>query len=134
MKRFTYAERANAGNKFDIQLGGAVVDEDRLAQRLQHSKFELKSERYQWEKTGNICIEYRWDGVPSGIAATSADYWVHELARDEDTLMYLVIPVPHLKEICRKAHHAGRFRTGVGDGGLSDVILLRLTDLLAQGM
>jgi hypothetical protein len=35
---------------------------------------------WQWEQTGNICIEYRQRDQPSGIAATKADVWVHEIA------------------------------------------------------
>jgi hypothetical protein len=130
MKRFTYADTdLGPQAKFDIQLGSARSDEDQLAHRLQHAAIELKTERFQWEKTGNICIEYRWNGKPSGIATTEADFWMHELARGEETLAYLMFPVPRLKEMCRKAHEAGNYRRGVGDKGLSDVIWLRLSGL-----
>src|SRR5262245_31890282 len=94
-----------ARRKFDLQLSEAELNERKLleifrAKRIEY--VELKSESYQWEQTGNIAIEYSWNGKPSGIAATTADYWVHELKRDGETLMYLMFPVDRLKEICRE--------------------------------
>lgn len=121
------------GSKFDLQFAQALIDERRLAQVFSGAKIErveLKSETWQWEQTGNICIEFRQNGKPSGIAVTTADFWVHELKRDGFTLLYLMIPVPRLKELAREAYRAGRWRRGVGDGGRMDVVLLRLSDLL----
>jgi hypothetical protein len=48
-------------------------------------------------QTDNIAIEYRCDGKPSGISTTEADFWVHELLRDGQTLVYLMFPPPHPK-------------------------------------
>lgn len=93
-------------------------------------KIELKSETWQWERTGNICIEYKCDGKPSGLSTTEADFWVHELKREDNTLLYLMFPVPRLKEICRAAIKAGRSRSGAGDGGRFTVVILPLKDLL----
>src|SRR4029077_10931742 len=78
---------------------------------------ELKSETYQWEQTGNICIEYRQNGQPSGIAITKADVWVHELRRDGQTLCWLMFPIERLKDLAREQHRKGNFRKGGGDGG-----------------
>lgn len=36
-------------------------------------RIELKTETFQWEQTGNIAIEYRRNGLPSGIATTDGD-------------------------------------------------------------
>jgi hypothetical protein len=119
--------------KFDLQLDQALIDERRLAEIFEHAdihKTELKSESYQWEQTGNICIEYRQDGHPSGIAATEAGVWVHELKRDGETLCYLMFPIERLKELARDAYKAGRHRSHAGDGGRFDVVLLRLRDIL----
>ncbi|HEY1878465.1 MAG TPA: hypothetical protein VGG68_00885 [Caulobacteraceae bacterium] len=123
----------NRDNKFDLQLSQAIIDERRLAEifcasRLE--KIELKSETFQWEQTGNIAIEYEQNGRPSGIAVTEADYWVHELKRDGETLVYLMFPTSRLKDLAREAFRQKRFRTGAGDGGLFSVVLLRLRDIL----
>lgn len=123
----------NRDRKFDLQLDQALIDERRLAEVFEHAdirKIELKSESYQWEQTGNICIEYRQDGQPSGIAATEAGFWVHELKRDGETLCYLMFPAERLIKLAREAYKAGQHRSKAGDGGRFDVVLLRLRDIL----
>ena len=42
-----------------------------------------------------------------------------------------MFPIDRLKELCRAAYKAGRYRSGAGDGGRFDVILLSLRKLLA---
>jgi hypothetical protein len=128
----------NRDEKYDIQLAAALVAERRLAEIFATAKierfefFELKSEKWQWRRTGNVAIEYRRAGHLSGISVTQADFWVHELCNDEGTatLGYLMWPVPRLKELCRAAIKAGHNRKGVGDDSLSDVALLKVIDLL----
>ena len=123
----------NADNKFDLQLGAALVAERRLGEifaAAKIEKIELKTETWQWEQTGNICIEYRRAGKPSGIAVTEADYWVHELRRGDGTLCYLMFPTPRLKELAREAYSWGRYREGGGDGGLSCNVLVPLSWVL----
>lgn len=120
-------------NKFDLQLSQALIDERNLAEIFEHAdihKIELKSESWQWEQTGNICIEYQQDGHPSGIAATEAGVWVHELKREGETLCYLMFPTERLKKLAREAYRQGRHRSKAGDGGRFDVVLLRLRDIL----
>ena len=128
----------NPDEKFDLQLSQALVDERRLGDVFEHMvieriiapTIELKSESWQWEQTGNICIEYRQNGQPSGLAATQADYWVHELKRDDRTLVYLMFPVERLKELAREAYRAGRYHEGGGDGGRFCNILIPLSWVL----
>jgi hypothetical protein len=119
--------------KFDIQLSQALIAEKRLADIFRNGiieRIELKTETYQWEKTGNIAIEYKRDGKPSGISVTQATCWVHELRRNDETLIYLMFPINHLKHLCRTAIKQGRFRANAGDGNRQHVVLLRLRDLL----
>lgn len=123
----------NRDSKFDLQLSQALINERRLGEIFSSARIErieLKSEAWQWEETGNICIEFRCDGLPSGISTTEADVWVHELKRDGETLVYLMFPIERLKTLCRDAIPAGRWRTGAGDGGRFDVVILRLRDIL----
>jgi len=120
-------------NKFDLQLSAALINERRLAAifaAAKIEKIELKSETWQWEQTGNICIEYRQNGSPSGIAVCEADYWVHELRRDGETLCYLMFPLERLKVLARRAHAAGRYRVGGGDGGRFCNVLIPLREIL----
>jgi len=119
--------------KFDIQLAAATVHERRLhdvftAAKIE--KIELKSESVLWERTGNICIEYRQNGEPSGIAATEADYWVHELLREDKTLVYLMFPIERLKELARYHIKLGNTYKNGGDRGNIDMVLIPLADIL----
>lgn len=119
--------------KYDIQLSQALIRERRLGEIFKTAAIEfieLKSENHQWEKTGNICIEYECKGYPSGIAATQADFWVHELLRGDQTLVYLMFPVARLKELARAAWDEGRRHENSGDGGNTKVVLVRLRDIL----
>lgn len=119
--------------KFDLQLNASLIYERRLAEIFSGykiEKVELKSESHLWERTGNICIEYAFNGQPSGITATEADFWVHELVRDGKTLFYIMLPMRRVKELALEAHSQGRYRDVAGDGGKSSVILLKLQDLL----
>ena len=123
----------NSNGKFDFQLSEALIDERRLADIFQYRrihKVELKSESYLWERTGNICIEYEQGGKPSGIAVTEADYWVHELKRDGQTLVYLMFPMDRLKELARAAWAKGNYHEGGGDGGRFCNVLIPLRDIL----
>lgn len=122
----------NRDDKYDIQLDAALVAERRLAETYATEKFEkieLKTEKWLWRRTGNIAIEYRRNGQPSGISVTQADHWVHQCRSDDGaTAFSLTFPVPRLKVLCRAAIKAGRTRRG-GDDNLSDMVILRLRDL-----
>jgi hypothetical protein len=123
----------NNNKKFDIQLSQALQAEKRLAEIFsvkKIEKIELKTETWQWEQTGNICIEYKFNGEPSGIAATQADYWVHELRRDGETLCYLMFPIERMKKVARHFHDIGSKRAKSGDGGKSEVVLIPLAEVL----
>jgi hypothetical protein len=123
----------NTDDKFDLQLSQALINERNLANIFEHlriEKIELKSETWQWEQIGNICIEYEQNGRPSGIAVTEADYWVHELKRGGQTLVYLMFPVERLKELARRAYAEGRYREGGGDHGRFKNVLIPLSEIL----
>ncbi len=113
-ERFSTVIRNN-DNKFDIQLGNAKKAEDRLAQKLQYSTIELKTESYLWPKTGNIFIENgKMDASPTGLGVTKADLWAHELITPNgETIAYILMPTKILKEI---APIYGRKIENSGDG------------------
>jgi hypothetical protein len=125
----------NDDKKFDLQLSAALIHQRRLGYILCSEtielapRLELKSESWQWEQTGNIAVEYEWNGQPSGIAATQADWWVHELLRDDRTLVYLWFPVKRLKDLAHIAIKNGRARIG-GDGDRSRIALISLREIL----
>ena len=107
----------NPDKKFDIQLSASLIAERKLGdlftsaklERVDLSpecwKIEQKTESWLWERTGNLCIEYRNRGKLSGIASTETDFWIHELKRDDDTLVYIMIPVPDRKSTRLNSSH-----------------------------
>lgn len=123
----------NRDKKFDLQLSEALRNERRLGEIFSAAKIEkieLKSETWLWKRTGNICIEYRKNGQPSGICVTEADYWVHELRREDNTLCYLMFPIERLKDLVRDAYANGRYHEGGGDGGRFCNVLIPLSEIL----
>jgi hypothetical protein len=122
----------DGGKKFDLQLSAALIAERKLGEIFATAtieKIELKTESWLWEQSGNICIEYACNGQPSGISATEADYWVHELRRDGETLVYLMFPIDRLRDLVTLARLQGRTRRG-GDGQRQMMALIRLSDIL----
>jgi hypothetical protein len=118
----------NNNNKFDIDLQYGQVREEELSDILQNQKIEVKTERDKWKETGNICIEFRCRGKPSGIAVTEAKWWVHVLADGDDTSCMLMFPTEKLKEIARKYYANGKIVNG-GDDNLSKMVLLPLKEI-----
>ena len=113
--------------KFDIDLAYGKVREDLIKEMLQDKKIEVKSERDVWKRTGNIAIEYECYGKPSGINATEADYWFHNLCVGEDVYATLVFKTENLKKIIdsleRKVSVSG------GDHNASRMYLVSLQKL-----
>lgn len=115
--------------KFDIDLAYGQLHEDRIADMLQNKKIEVKTERDQWAKTGNICIEFQSYGKPSGIKATEADFWFHNLALGDDVFCTLVFSVDNLKKIVEQLDHH-RVVSG-GDHNASRMFLVNLSKLFS---
>ncbi len=96
---------------------------------LQGKKVEVKTERGMWTKTGNIAIEFESYGKPSGINATEADYWFHNLAVGDDVYCTLVFEVENLKKIVEKLDDH-RIVKG-GDHWASKMYLVNLSKLFS---
>jgi hypothetical protein len=116
--------------KFDLDLEYGQIREDVVSEMLQNKKIEVKSERGMWMDTGNICIEYQSYGKPSGIAATEADYWFHNLCIGEDIFATLVFKVDNLKKIIDNLD-SKRSVSG-GDHNASRMWLLNIQKLFAK--
>ena len=65
----------NKTNAFDLDLKFGEIFEKSLALILQDKKLEVKTERDQWVKSGNIAIELHNhnSNKPSGLSVTKAD-------------------------------------------------------------
>ena len=81
-------------------------------------KVEVKSDCMA-SKTGNLAIEYKCNGNPSGIYATKADWYVYFINHSDHDEVYK-IPTEKLIEVCKGY---GKKASG-GDGGKSRMYLL----------
>lgn len=117
----------NNDKRFDLDLKYGKVFEQKVADMLQHSKIEVKTERDMWKCTGNIAIEFMSRGKPSGIDTTEAEYWFHNLAIGEDIVMTLVFPTKILKNYIAKTMPR---QVNGGDNNTSRLHLLNLQDLV----
>ena len=113
--------------KFDIDLAYGKVREDLVKDMLQDKKIEVKSERDVWKRTGNIAIEYECYGKPSGINATEADYWFHNLCVGEDVYATLIFKTENLKKILDSLER--KVSVNGGDHNASRMYLISLQKL-----
>lgn len=128
MNSFTICSNSN----FDIDLQVAKGEEICLAHTFtdHRLRIEHKAEKRYWWATGNIAIEYRSYGKRSGIAATKADLWVHELYLPGYGLFgRLLFEVPVLYRLALNAKRRGYVRENIGDDNATCVALLPLGDL-----
>ena len=89
----------NKTSDFDFDLKFGEIFEKALALILQDKKLEVKTERDQWVKTGNIAIELHNhnSNKPSGLSVTKADYWATILVDDYRVKSIHILPVSDLK-------------------------------------
>ena len=69
---------------FDVDLDFGKVYEEKIRDLFEgEGSIEVKTERDIWADTGNMAIEIRYKGKPSGISHTEADwfiYWYRDLS------------------------------------------------------
>ena len=115
--------------KFDLDLAYGQMHEDKVLDMLENKKVEVKTERGMWTTTGNIAIEFESYNKPSGINATEADYWFHNLAVEDDVYCTLVFKTENLKKIVEKLDNH-RIVKG-GDNWASKMYLVNLSKLFS---
>lgn len=113
-------------SSFTHDLNFGEKGEDWINEIFKDGKLiEVKSDRLA-HKTGNVYIEYECRGKPSGIATTTAHYWIY---RVEQNNIAIIIPTERLKEICRVYFKEGKIMLG-GDNNLSKGFLIPLIQLI----
>lgn len=81
--------------------------------------YECKTDRFT-DKTGNICIEAKCNGKPSGITVTKATYYAYLCFPSEE---FYIIPVEELRlALDRGSYHDKR---RLGDGYRSECYLFK---------
>ena len=113
--------------KFDIDLEFGkefeLINDDILSGKR---TAEIKTERDLWCNTGNICIELESRGKSSGLVTTQAEWWIHNLVKDDKIVCSLMFPTSVLKYLVRN-YSCGKVNGG--DDGTSVISLLSLNTI-----
>ena len=119
---------------FDIDLEFGKMGEKFVSEVLEgNSKVEVKTERDIWKKTGNIAIELRCKGKPSGVSTTESTVWIHLLAYKGVIEGGFLLKVDELKDKIKKLHNEGNLNLSMGgDNNESQNALLPIKDLFSN--
>jgi hypothetical protein len=109
---------------FDIDIEYGRQGENYLLDILETKRIEVKTDRIA-HITGNVAVEYRYKGRPSGIATTEADYWAFLLY---DMITIIMVPTDKLKSIARAKYKQDQITLG-GDENASEMILIPINEL-----
>jgi hypothetical protein len=82
------------------------------------ARIEVKSDG-KCQSTGNLFVEYKQKGRPSGLATTEAQRWAFEYAPD----CWIIVPTQRLRGLCRLAYKQKRIQKG-GDHNEYEGVLL----------
>ena len=97
-----------------------------------NTKIEIKTERDIWETTGNIAIEIRCKGKPSGISTTESSVWIHLLSVKGVIKGGFLFKVDQLRDKIKKLHKSGNLKMVMGgDDNLSQMVLLPINGLFS---
>ena len=116
---------------FDLDLEfGKLGEEFVRDMQLGNKKIEVKTERDIWKTTGNIAIELRYKGNPSGLSTTESSVWVHLLSYKGVIEGGFLFKVDLLKEKIKKLHKSGDLKIVMGgDDNMSQMALLPIKEL-----
>ena len=114
-------------SSFSHDLNFGEIAEDWLNILFKDGKLiEVKSDRLI-HKTGNLFIEYRSRDKPSGLATTTANYWIYRMDMLDTAI---ILPTNLLKKVCRVYYKNNEFKIKGGDNNTSDGLLIPLIRLL----
>ena len=116
---------------FDLDLEFGKMGEEFTQQVFEgNSKVEVKTERDIWVTTGNIAIEIRCNGKPSGLSTTESNVWVHLLAHNNVIKGGFLFKVDELKAKIKKLHESEDLKLVMGgDNNASQMALLPIKEL-----
>ena len=119
---------------FDLDLKFGKLGEDFVNDmQVGNKKIEVKTERDIWKTTGNIAIEIRYKGQPSGLSTTESSVWIHLLSYKGVIEGGFMFKVDLLKEKVKKLFNEGEVKmTMGGDDNLSQMVLLPIKELFSK--
>ena len=117
-------------SKFDIDLKFGEEFEYSLARILSIGKVEVKTERDQWKKTGNIAIELMNQGNKSGLSITEAEWWAQILTLKGEIKSIILIPVKVLKRRLKSLVKENKAKIIMGgDDMASELVLVPIKEI-----
>ena len=116
---------------FDLDLEFGKMGEEFTQKVFEgNSKVEVKTERDIWVTTGNIAIEIRCNGKPSGLSTTESSVWVHLLAHNGAIKGGFLFKVDELKAKIKKLHESEDLKLVMGGyNNASQMALLPIKEL-----
>ena len=87
-------------------------------------RVEVKTDR-EWQRTGNVAVEFKYNGEPSGISTTEAHIYVYVL---DGVSAFWYAGVDELKTFLKNTVCK---RVKGGDNNASDLILLTLSQFFS---
>ena len=116
---------------FDIDLEFGKMGEEFVSNVLEgNTKIEVKTERDIWKRTGNVAIEIRCKGKPSGLSTTESDVWIHLLSYKGVIEGGFLFKVGVLKDKIKELHKSGGLKMVMGgDDNASQMALLPIKEL-----
>ena len=116
---------------FDIDLDFGQIYEEKIKDIFQgRGGIEVKTERDVWKRTGNIAIEIKYKGNPSGLSSTNADWWIHILSDNGEIDTAFMFNVNKLRKKIRRlvSRKEARIVMG-GDNYDSEIVLVPISKL-----
>jgi hypothetical protein len=117
---------------FDVDLDFGQIHEEKVRKLFEgEGSIEVKTERDIWADTGNVAIEIRSRGKPSGISTTDAKWWIQVFTIDDDVKFMLMFRVDKLRKAV-KYMYLNDLASMVkgGDDKTSDLILAPISTLI----
>lgn len=114
-------------NNFEYDLEFGQEGEDIIADIFENKKIEVKRDNWVG-RTGNVAIEYKSRGKPSGIATTQADYWIIMFSREYQDKFMFIIETQRLKEVTKKYFNKGSIKK-MGDSNTSSAVLIPIKEI-----
>lgn len=117
---------------FDIDLDFGKVYEEKVKKLFEgEGSIEVKTERDIWADTGNVAIEIRSRGKPSGISITDAKWWIQVFTIDGDVKFMLMFRVDKLRKAVKYMYlnDLANIVKG-GDNNTSELILVPISTLI----
>ena len=117
--------------KFDLDLKFGHFGEDFVRDMQSgNTMIEVKTERDIWKNTGNIAVEIRCNGKPSGISTTGSKLWIHLLSYKDKIEGGFIFDVTNLKDKIRKLLKEKKAKIVMGgDFDASQMVLLPIKEL-----